>query len=172
MTRRNNVKPATSSTRRAVHGLTGEHPTAWRVTGSRTIHRLLVLLLVVGLGADAYVHWNLAPGFDTLSSTASPHISQGELFRLEAGLAVMAGLLVILTRHRLAAMLAFLIAAGGLGAVLLYGYVDVGAFGPLPDMYDPIWYPEKTISVIAEAVSAVAAICLLLLPHVASESDG
>jgi hypothetical protein len=172
MTRRNNVNPETSSTRRAVHGLTGEYPTAWLVTGSRAIHRLLVLLLVVGLGADACVHWNLAPGFDTLSSAASPHISQGELFRLEAGVAVMAGLLVLLTRHRFAAMLAFLIAAGGLGAVLLYGYVDVGAFGPLPDMYDPVWYPEKTISAIAEAVSAVAAFCLLLQPHVASESDG
>jgi hypothetical protein len=127
---------------------------------------VLVLVIVVGLGVDAYVHWNLAPGFDTLTGTSSPHISQGELFRLEAGLAVTAGLLVLLTRHRFATILAFLIAAGGLGAVLLYAYVDVGGFGPLPDMYDPIWYPEKTLSAAAEAASAVAAFCLLLLPAV------
>lgn len=68
--------------------------------------------------------------------------------------------------------MAFLIAAGGLGAVLLYGYIDVGGFGPLPDMYDPIWYPEKTISAVAEAVAAVGALCLLLMPSVASDADG
>jgi len=31
-------------------------------------------------------------------------------------------------------------------------------------MYDPIWYPEKTISAIAEAVAAVGALALLTLP--------
>jgi len=44
---------------------------------------------------------------------------------------------VLLTRNRLGAVVAFLIGAGGLGAVLLYAYVDVGGFGPLPDMHDP-----------------------------------
>jgi hypothetical protein len=31
-------------------------------------------------------------------------------------------------------------------------------------MYEPIWYPEKTISAVAEAVAALGALCLLLLP--------
>jgi hypothetical protein len=57
-----------------------------------------------------------------------------------------------------------------LGAVLLYGYIDVGGFGPLPDMYDPIWYTEKTISAVAEAVAAVGALCLLLMPSFASDA--
>jgi len=126
-------------------------------------HRLLALVVAVGLGVDAYVHWQLAPGFDGIQGTASPHFSQGGLFRLETALAVIAMLLVLLTRHRLGAMVAFLIAAGGLGAVLLYAYVDVGGFGPLPDMYDPIWYPEKIVSAIAEAVAAVGAFALLTL---------
>jgi hypothetical protein len=72
--------------------------------------------------------------------------------------------MVLSTRRRFAAGFAFLIAAGGLGALLLYGYVDVGGFGPFPDMYDPIWYKEKTISAIAETVAAVGALGLLLLP--------
>jgi hypothetical protein len=38
-------------------------------------------------------------------------------------------------------------------------------------MYDPIWYPEKTISAVAEAVAAVAALCLLLMPSGTSETD-
>jgi len=135
------------------------------LTLSRSARRLLTLITAAGLGVDAYVHWHLAPGFDTLIGTGSPHISQGELFRLEAALALVAMLLVLATRHRFAAAFALLVAAGGLGALLLYGYVDVGGFGPLPDMYDPIWYAEKTISVVAEGAAMVGALCLLLLPQ-------
>jgi hypothetical protein len=143
-----------------------------RLAGSEATRRILTLVIAAGLGVDAYVHWQLAPGFDTLTGAASPHISQGQLFRLEAALAVIAMLLVLLTRNRLGALVAFLVAAGGLGAVLLYGYIDMGGFGPLPDMYDPIWYTEKTISAVAEAVAAVGALCLLLMPSVASDGDG
>jgi hypothetical protein len=135
---------------------------------SRTTHRLLTLVTVAGLGVDGYIHWHLAPRFDTLTGTTSPHISQGELFRLEAGLSLIAILLVLLAPHRFAAVVAFLIAAGGLGAVLMYGYIDVGSFGPLPDMYDPTWYPEKTISAVAETAAAAGALCLFLLPSIVS----
>jgi hypothetical protein len=143
-----------------------------RLAGSEATRRILTLVTAAGLGVDAYVHWHLAPGFGTLTGAASPHISQGQLFRLEAVLAVIAMLLVLLVRNRLGALVAFLVAAGGLGAVLLYGCIDVGGFGPLPDMYDPIWYTEKAISAVAEAVAAVGALCLLLMPSVASDGDG
>ena len=63
----------------------------------------------------------------------------------------------------LAAAFAFLVAFGGVAAVLLYRYVDVGAIGPLPDMYDASWYSEKTWSAIAEAAAAVAAFWLFFL---------
>jgi hypothetical protein len=122
-------------------------------------------MTAAGLGVDAYLHWHLAVNFDTLTGTASPHISEGTLFRLEAVLALIAMLLVLSSRRRFAAAFALLVAAGGLGVLLLYGYVDVGGLGPLPDMYDPIWYTEKTVSAVAEAVAAVGALCLLLLPE-------
>jgi hypothetical protein len=152
-------------------GRTHEQAPLRRRAGSKATHRMLTLITAAGLGVDAYVHWQLAPGFDTLTGAASPHISQGQLFRLEAALALIAMLLVLLVRNRLGAQVALLVAAGGLGAVLLYGYIDVGGFGPLPDMYDPIWYTEKTISAIAEAVAAVGALCLLLTPSVASDGE-
>ena len=129
-----------------------------------TTRRLLTLVVVAGLGVDSYVHWHLAPDFDGVTGTASPHISQGDLFRVESALALIAILMVLLIRRRFAAVFALLIAAGGVGAVLLYAYIDVGGFGPLPDMYEPIWYSEKTISVVAEAVAALAALGLVLLP--------
>ncbi len=125
---------------------------------------LLRLVTAAGLAVDVYVHWHLAPRFDTLKGTVAPHISQGQLFRLEAVLALLAMLLVLLLRHRSAAGFAFLVAAGGLAAVLLYRYVDVGAIGPLPDMYDPTWYTEKTVSAIAEAGAALTALLYVFLP--------
>jgi len=85
------------------------------------------------------------------------------LFRVEAALAALAAVLVLVTRRPIGVVVAFLVAAGGVGAVLLYQYVDVGVLGPLPDMCEPISYPEKTYSVIAEAVAAAAALALLAL---------
>jgi len=146
------------ATKKSSSGLSGS--TRW----------LLTLITAAGLGVDAYVHWHLAPNFDTLTGTASPHISQGQLFRLEAVLALVAMLAILTSRRRLVARFAFLVAAGGLAALLLYGYVDVGGFGPLPDMYDPVWYTEKTVSAIAEALAAVGALSLLLLPRLAGKS--
>jgi len=134
-------------------------------TLSRPALRLLTAITAAGLAVDVYVHWHLAPSFDTLVGTGSPQISQGELFRLEAALALLAGVMILSTRRRVAAGFALLIAAGGLGALLLYGYVNVGNLGPFPDMYDPIWYAEKTISAVAEAVATLGALGLLLLPR-------
>ena len=127
--------------------------------------RVLRVVTAAGLAVDAYLHWHLAPDFDTLVSTASPHISQGQLFRLEAVLALVAMVLVLTTGHRLAAAFAFVIAAGGLAALLLYGYVEVGGIGPLPDMYDPVWSTGKIISAVAEAVAAAGALVLFLVPQ-------
>jgi hypothetical protein len=89
-------------------------------TLSRSARRLLTLITAAALGIDAYVHWHLAARYDTLIGSASPHISQGGLFRVEAALALVAMVLVLATRRRLAAAFAFLIAAGGLGATAVW----------------------------------------------------
>jgi hypothetical protein len=135
----------------------------FRVSG--TTRWLLRMVTAAGLAVDAYLHWHLAPDFDTLVGSASPHISQGQLFRLEAVLALIAMVLVLTTRHRFAAAFAFVVAAGGLAALLLYGYVEVGPIGPLPDMYDPVWSTGKIISAVAEAVAAAGALVLFLVPQ-------
>jgi len=127
---------------------------------------VLRLVVVAGLAVDVYVHLHLAAGYD--ANTAA--ISEGALFRVEAGVAGLAAVLVLLTRSQVGLVVAFLVAAGGVGAVLLYQYVDVGAVGPLPNMYEPLSYPEKTDSLIAEAVAALAALALLAL-HRASRTQ-
>lgn len=141
-------------------------------TVSKATRWVLTLITAAGLAVDAYVHWHLAASFDSLVGASSPHISQGQLFRLEAVLALVAMVLVLATRRRLAALVALLVAAGGVGAVLLYGFVDVGGLGPLPDMYDPTWSTEKVISLIAEGLAALGALGLLVLPPVTSRAGG
>ncbi len=124
---------------------------------------LLVVRLVtaVGFAIDAYVHFDLATQYDTTGGG----ISQGLLFRLEASVAILAALLVLASARRGFHIFPLLVAVSALGAVVLYRYVDVGTLGPLPDMYDPSWYPEKTLSAIAEAVATVGAAILVFAPR-------
>ena len=122
---------------------------------------VLRFLTVAGFAVDAYVHFNLAAQYDTTGGG----ITQGLLFRLEAVAAIVAALLVIVSVRRVFYVLPFLIAASALGAVLLYRYVDVGTIGPLPDMYDPAWYPEKLLSAIAELIATIGAAIMLVSPR-------
>jgi hypothetical protein len=113
------------------------------------------LLVVAGLAVDAYVHLDLAAN----QQLAAPGgIGGGTLFRLQAAVAAVVGLLVLLSGRRWAYALAFLAGLSALIPVLLYTYVDVPAFGPIPSMYEPIWYPEKVLSVVAEAAVVVLSV--------------
>jgi hypothetical protein len=106
------------------------------------------------LGIDAIVHWQNAPAYDAVTGT----ISQGQLFRVEAALAVVVGLLVLVRPRPSSWVAALLVGASALGAVLLYRYVDVGVLGPLPDMYENTWQvPGKLLSAYAEAAAVLLA---------------
>jgi hypothetical protein len=113
------------------------------------------------LGIDAAVHWRNASAYDAVAAT----VSQGELFRAEAAVAVVVGLLVLVRPRPSSWLAALLVAASALGAVLLYRYVDVGALGPLPDLYENTWQvPGKLLSAYAEGAAVVLA-GLGLLSH-------
>jgi len=114
---------------------------------------VLRLVTAAGLAVDAYMHLKVAADYDVIPGT----ISGGDLFRAESAAAIAVALLVLVRPGRLAYLLAFLVAASALGAVMLYANVDVGTLGPLPDLYEPVWFTEKTVSAIAEAVAAGAA---------------
>ncbi|HEU5271166.1 MAG TPA: hypothetical protein VFU36_14665 [Jatrophihabitans sp.] len=119
----------------------------------------LTVIVVAGLAIDAYVHFHLASAF---AHNRTSTLSEADLFRVEAVLAIIAAVALLLRPRRYTAAFAFLVAAGGFAAVLVYRYVDIGAFGPIPGMYDPYWLPaEKMLSAVAEGVAAVAALGLL-----------
>ena len=116
--------------------------------------------MVAGLAIDAYVHLHLAAPYDGVKSSV---LTQGDLFRAEAALAIIAALALVVRPRRWTALIAFLVSAGGFALVLLYQYVNVGSIGPLPNMYDPVSSPEKTLSIAAEGIAALAALILLVL---------
>ena len=121
----------------------------------------LRIATATALGIDAVVHWQNASAYDAVAAT----VSQGELFRAEAAVAVVVGLLVLLWPRPGSWLAALLVAASALGAVLLYRYVDLGALGPLPDLYENTWQvPGKLLSAYAEGAAVVLA-GLGLLSH-------
>jgi hypothetical protein len=127
------------------------------------IRAAFTLIVLAGLAVDAFVHFDLASAYAGVKSST---LSQADLFRAEGAVAVIAAVALLARPRRHTAALAFLVSAGGVAAVLLYRYNDVGAFGPFPNMYEPLWYTEKTLSAWAEGVAALAALALLVTIHI------
>jgi hypothetical protein len=122
------------------------------------------VIVVAGLAVDAYVHFNLASAFAQVKTST---LSQADLFRADATVALIAAVALLVRPRRYTAAFAFLVAAGGTVAVVLYRYVDIGSIGPIPNMYDPYWAPaKKTISAFAEGAAALAAAGLFVMFHI------
>lgn len=120
----------------------------------------LTLTTIAGLCVDAYVHLHIAGDYSLVKTR---YVSQATLFRVEGAAALGAAAWLLLRGTRLSILSALAVAAAGVGAVVFYRYVDPGVIGPLPDMYEPVWFTDKTVSLVAEAVSAVTATGLLFL---------
>jgi hypothetical protein len=123
------------------------------------VGRALRVAIAAGLGVDAVIHLQLAAQYQL---AAPGGIGQGTLFRIQATAAALAALWVLVRGSRLASLTAAAVGASALVAVLLYRYVDVPALGPLPAMYEPLWFPQKTATAIAEAVTVLAAVADVL----------
>jgi len=135
---------------------------------------VLIAVVVIGLAVDAFVHFDLASAFKNNKTST---LSEADLFRLEAVAAIVAVVALVIRPRRYTAAFAFLVSAAGTAAVVVYRYVDVGAFGPFPNMYDPYWAPVgKNLSAIGEAVAAVGSVALFVIFQrqsraVASDAD-
>lgn len=119
-------------------------PTVWILRG----------VVIIALAIDAVVHLRLASDYQ-LGQAAG--IGTGNMFRIAGAAAVLAAVYLLVRGSRAAFAVAFVVAGGALFAVLLYRYVDVPQIGPIPSMYEPVWFFEKTLSAVAEAVGTVAA---------------
>jgi hypothetical protein len=115
----------------------------------------LRLLVAAALATDAVVHFRLAPGYQLANPGG---IGQGHLFYLEAGAAILVAVYVLIRGSRPAYFAALLVTGSALAAVLLSTYVDLPAIGPIPSMYEPVWFFEKILSAVAEGFGVVVAI--------------
>jgi hypothetical protein len=118
----------------------------------------LVLVIVVGLGIDAYTHLDLA---DIYAGVTTSTISQATLFRIEAVAAILAAMAVVVRPNRWTAGLVAAVTGGGAFALLLYRFVSVGKLGPLPDMSEPFWYTKKSLSLTGELIALLGSLGLL-----------
>lgn len=118
----------------------------------------LRLLAAAGLVVDAVVHLLLAGDYDANPGSL---LSEGALFRVEAVAAVGAALLVLLVRRVATDVVVLAVAASAAAAAILYRYVDIGSFAGLPAMYEPVWFAQKSLSVIGEIVAVLAVVVLL-----------
>lgn len=126
-------------------------------------------LTVTGLIVDAVVHLQLASGYQ---AAAPGGIGEGTIFRIESAVAVLVALAVLIRPGRAAYAVALVVALSALGAVLLYRYVDVPALGPIPSMYEPVWFAKKTATAIVEAAASIgAATGLLTVGSLRSSGD-
>jgi hypothetical protein len=112
----------------------------------------LAVVAALGLLYDAKVHLHLAGGYDAIGSA----LTQGLLFRAEAVVAILAAVAVLVSDRRLIWATAGLTGLAAVAAVVLYRYVDLGAIGPVPNMYEPAWYADKLHSAYAEAAVAIS----------------
>ncbi len=129
----------------------------------------LYALTAAGLFVNAIIHLRLASAFDALTGTL---LSQGDLFRIQAVAGIVIVVLLVAVRRSWVAAGAALIAAGGLGMLVLSSLVilDLTALG-LPAIFEPSWYPDKVIAAVSQAVATAAAGVLTVLEHRRRASD-
>ena len=121
----------------------------------------LYALTALGLVINAIIHLQLAGPFDAVTGSL---VSQGDLFRIQSGAGILVAVLLVAVRRAWVALVAAVLAAGGLGLLILSTLVllDLTALG-LPPLFEPVWYADKIIAAVAQAVALVAALTLALL---------
>ena len=121
---------------------------------STTLDLALRIGVASALAVDAVVHLRLA---STYQFAFPGGIGGGNLFRIEAAVAIIAAIYVLIRGSKASYAIAFGVAASAFIAVVLSRYVDMPAIGPIPSMYEPVWYFEKSLSAVAEGAGAVLA---------------
>ncbi|MGA8789063.1 MAG: hypothetical protein WB535_08965 [Paenarthrobacter sp.] len=106
--------------------------------------------VATALFVSAVIHIQLAP---TYQQAAPGGIGQGTLFLVQAVAAALTAAFVLLKGSRASYAAAGFVGLSSLAAVLLYRYVQVPPIGPLPSMYEPVWYTAKVITAAAEAAA-------------------
>lgn len=125
--------------------------------GGLAVAYLLAAATAAALVIDAVVHLKDAFFYDANTGAL---LSQGQLFRIQAVVAIAAALAVLaLPRKWPVWLFAALVAGSAAVAVVAYTYIDIGPVAGLPNMYEPSWGPPgKLLSAVAEGLGALLAL--------------
>ena len=115
--------------------------------------RAIAIGLAVTLAIDAYIHATTAALHDPVHGGV---LTAGNFFRFETAVRVVVIVLLLIRPARWSFVTALVVASTALGVVVLYRYVNVGAIGPIPNLYEPSWQvPGKVASAFAEVIVIV-----------------
>lgn len=120
---------------------------------------LVRLVAAAALAVVAGVHLDLAGG----CALVGDEVTQGDLFRVQAAVAGVVALALLVRPARVVWLVAAAVGLASLLAVVVTVYVAVPATGPLPRVFEPVWYAEKAVAAVAAGTALVAALTGLLL---------
>ncbi|EAR24875.1 hypothetical protein A20C1_06326 [marine actinobacterium PHSC20C1] len=126
--------------------------------------------IALALLVNAYVHFLLATPFDAIVGSL---VSQGALFRIQGVVNILAALLILAVYRWWTGLVAAVIAAGGLALLVVSVYVplDLSAIG-FPVIYEPVWYPDKVIAVVAQGFALIGGLAVALITRNATTPRG
>ncbi len=120
---------------------------------------LVRLVAAAALTVVAGVHLDLAAGY----ALVGDQVTQGDLFRVQAAVAGVVALALLVRPARVVWLMAAAVGLASLLAVVVTVYVAVPAVGPLPRIFEPVWYAEKAVAAVAAGAALLAALTGLLL---------
>ena len=127
--------------------------TARAGTIGRTTDLAARLLGVALLATSAYTHLHLARLYDI-----GPPVTTGQLFIAQGVVTSVVALWLLVRGSTAAWIVATLVMAASAAAVLASVRLQIPAIGPFPTIYEPLWYPEKVVSAVAEGAFVVLAL--------------
>jgi len=123
---------------------------------------VLRVLSAVALAVSGYVHLHLAHRYGYPGT-----ITGEQLFIAQGVTALVLAAAILVTGNRWVWAAGALLGLASFAAVMTYRYVDLGAIGPLPNMYDATWQPspEKMLSAIAEITVPLCFVLAMAAGH-------
>ncbi len=112
-------------------------------------------LIAAGLVASAVIHFQLAAGYQ---QAAPGGIGQGNLFRIHAAASLATAVFILIKGSSPAFLMAALVTLSAFAAAILYRYVPLPEIGPIPSMYEPVWFTEKVIATVVEGIAGVLSV--------------
>ncbi|QYF91051.1 hypothetical protein [Arthrobacter sp. PAMC25284] len=101
------------------------------------------------------IHFQLAAGYQ---QAAPGGVGQGNLFRIHAAASLLTAVFILIKGNSPAFVAAALVMLSAFAAAILSRYVPLPDIGPIPSMYEPVWFTEKVVATVVEGIAGVLSV--------------